>query len=125
MERAQSGWHVGIQAAKLQQHADVFGSVNQEFNLIYNHQDQVVQMPPNSILLASCSACKVAMYSIEDHILSFQGHIEFDVRYAKDLLSMRRDIFGEEKYLKAYESLKTRPGDTQVIDWILKFLSQD
>jgi hypothetical protein len=65
------------------------------------------------------------MYSIEDHILSFQGHIEFDVRYAKDLLSMRRDIFGEEKYLKAYESLKTRPGDTQVIDWILKFLSQD
>ena len=125
VERSQSGWHVGIQAAKLQQDAGFFGSANQEFNLIYNHQDQVVQMPPNSMLLASCSACKVAMYSIEGHILSFQGHIEFDIRYAKDLLSMRRDIFGEKKYLEAWESLKTRPEDTRVIKWILKFLSQD
>ena len=65
------------------------------------------------------------MYSIADHILSFQGHIEFDVKYAKDLLSMRRDILGEEKYLKAWESIKTRPEDTKAIDWILKFLTKN
>ena len=125
VKRAKSGWHVGIHAAKLKQHANFFSNTDQAFNLIYNHQDQVVKMPDNFILLASCTACPIAMYSIADHILSFQGHIEFDVKYAKDLLSMRRDILGEEKYLKAWESIKTRPEDTKAIDWILKFLTKN
>jgi hypothetical protein len=38
---------------------------------------------------------------------------------------MRRDILGEEKYLKAWESIKTRPEDTKAIDWILKFLTKN
>ena len=64
------------------------------------------------------------MLAIEDHILSFQGHVEFDVAYAKDLLEMRRSILGEDTYLKASDSLKETTENAKVTDWILKFLQK-
>ena len=125
VERATEGWNVGIHAATLKKNTVLFGSAEQEFNLIYNHQDQVVKIPRESKLLASSRTCTVAMLAIENHILSFQGHIEFDVAYAKDLLQMRRSILGEDKYLKACKSLDAIPQDLKVIDWILNFIKKD
>ena len=104
VERSNGGWHVGVHGATLKKNTILFGSSHQEFNLIYNHQDQVLKIPRESILLASCKNCPVAMLAIDDHILSFQGHVEFDVAYAKDLLEMRRSILGEDTYLKASDS---------------------
>ena len=117
--------HVGIHSAMLKQNSVLFGSAEKEFDLIYNHQDQVMTMPRDSILHASCRNCPIAMLSIGNHILSFQGHIEFEIAYAKDLLNMRRSILGEDIYLNAYESLNAKSMDTRVIDWILKFLIKD
>ena len=125
VERATEGWNVGIHAATLKNNTVLFGSAEQEFNLIYNHQDQVVKIPRESKLLASSQTCTVAMLAIENHILSFQGHIEFDVAYAKDLLEMRRSILGEDTYLKASDSLKETTENAKVTDWILKFLQKD
>jgi GMP synthase-like glutamine amidotransferase len=123
--RSNGGWHVGVHGATLKKNTTLFGSAQQEFNLIYNHQDQVLKIPQESILLASCKNCPVAMLAIEDHILSFQGHVEFDVAYAKDLLEMRRSILGEDTYLKASDSLKEKTENAKVTDWILKFLQKD
>jgi hypothetical protein len=64
------------------------------------------------------------MLSIADHILSFQGHIEFEIAYARDLLKMRRSILGEDVYLKAYNSLNATSEEAKVTDWILKFLKK-
>ena len=125
VERSNGGWHVGVHGATLKKNTILFGSSHQEFNLIYNHQDQVLKIPRESILLASCKNCPVAMLTIEDHILSFQGHVEFDVAYAKDLLEMRRSILGEDRYLKASDSLKEKTENAKVTDWILKFLKKD
>tara|TARA_B110000014_G_scaffold261535_1_gene253448 strand:+ start:763 stop:1467 length:705 start_codon:yes stop_codon:yes gene_type:complete len=125
VERSNGGWHVGVHGATLKKNTILFGSAQQEFNLIYNHQDQVLKIPQESILLASCKNCPVAMLAIEDHILSFQGHVEFDVAYAKDLLEMRRSILGEDTYLKASDSLKETTENAKVTDWILKFLQKD
>ena len=124
VERSKKGWHVGIHAATLNKNTALFGSTEQEFHLIYNHQDQVITMPRESTLLASCKNCPIAMLSIADHILSFQGHIEFEIAYARDLLKMRRSILGEDVYLKAYNSLKATSEETKVTDWILKFLKK-
>jgi GMP synthase-like glutamine amidotransferase len=125
VEKSKEGWHVGIHSATLKQNTVLFGSAEKEFDLIYNHQDQVMTMPRDSILHASCRNCPIAMLSIGNHILSFQGHIEFEIAYAKDLLNMRRSILGEDIYLNAYESLNAKSMDTRVIDWILKFLIKD
>ena len=125
MERSKGGWHVGVHRATLKKNTVLFGSTSQEFNLIYNHQDQVSEIPQESNLLASCKNCPVAMLAIKDHILSFQGHVEFDVAYAIDLLKMRRSILGEDTYLKACNSLKEKTENAEVTDWILKFLKKD
>jgi len=41
VERAKEGWNVGIHAATLKKNTILFGSAEQEFNLIYNHQDHL------------------------------------------------------------------------------------
>ena len=125
VQRSKGGWHVGVHRATLKKNTVLFGSTNQEFNLIYNHQDQVLEIPQESNLLASCKNCPVAMLAIKDHILSFQGHVEFNVAYAIDLLKMRRSILGEDTYLKACNSLKEKTENAKVTDWILKFLKKD
>ena len=125
VERSKGGWHVGVHAATLKKNTVLFGSAQQEFNLIYNHQDQVSKIPQESILLASCINCPVTMLAIEDHILSFQGHVEFNKAYAQDLLEMRRSILGEDTYLKACNSLKEKTENAKVTEWILKFLKKD
>ena len=124
VEKSKEGWHVGIHEATLKTNTALFGSAEQEFHLIYNHQDQVITMPRESTLLASCKNCPIAMLSIADHILSFQGHIEFEIAYARDLLKMRRSILGEDVYLKAYNSLNATSEEAKVTDWILKFLKK-
>ena len=62
------------------------------------------------------------MMSIDNHILSFQGHIEFEKNYAKDLLDMRKDILGETIYKTACNSLNKETDDLKVTGWILNFL---
>jgi hypothetical protein len=64
------------------------------------------------------------MLSIDNHVLTFQGHIEFEKAFAKDLLDMRKDIFGETLYHQACESLKTHTDDLKVTKWILNFLTK-
>jgi hypothetical protein len=63
--------------------------------------------------------------SIDNHILTFQGHIEFKKNFAKDLLDMRKDIFGETLYRQACKSLGTPTDELKVTKWILKFLTSN
>ncbi len=122
--KSDKGWHIGIDSVQLNKNATLFGDVKEKFNLIYNHQDEVQKLPINGKLLASSASCPIAMLSIDNHVLTFQGHIEFEKAFAKDLLDMRKDIFGETLYHQACESLKTHTDDLKVTKWILNFLTK-
>ena len=120
--KSNRGWHVGVDSVKVNDEAKIFGIPNDVFNLIYNHQDEVHTLPENAKLLASSENCPIGMMSIDNHILSFQGHIEFKKNYAKDLLDMRKDILGETIYKTACNSLNKETDDLKVTGWILNFL---
>lgn len=123
--KSSKGWHVGTDSAQLNKNAALFGRNDEKFNLIYNHQDEVQKLPINGKLLASSSSCPIAMMSIDNHILTFQGHIEFKKDFAKDLLDMRKDIFGKTLYRQACKSLDTPTDELKVTKWILKFLTSN
>ena len=59
-----------------------------------------------------------------DHILTFKANPEFSEGYARALLTMRREIFGEELYRAAIDSLETETDNLQVARHILDFISR-
>ena len=122
-ERADSGWHIGTQSHRLNEKAyDIVGS-KEDFNLIFSHEDQVISPAKGSQVLASTERCPIAMCKIENHILTIQGHPEFEIEYAHSLMATRRHIFGETLYQEGIDSLKNSNDQKLVAQWIINFIS--
>ncbi|GJM13388.1 MAG: GMP synthase [Pseudohongiella sp.] len=121
---AEQGWCVGVQQTRLTAQAAAFGPADAQFKLLSNHKDQVQKMATGGILLAATETCPIAMTAVGDHILTFQGHPEFDRGYAHALLDMRREILGEDIHRTAVETLQQETDNLQVARWILSFISR-
>ncbi|MEM7362527.1 MAG: HAD-IA family hydrolase [Pseudomonadota bacterium] len=128
---ATSGWRVGVHenqfvGAPAQQRVvalqDVTGSSPAPFNLLFSHQDQVLEMPPGATLLATGDDCPCAMYTVGDHILCLQGHPEMNSRYVSDLLQMRRPVIGDALADRGLTSLDMPTHQRRVAEWIVSFL---
>ena len=120
--QANQGWCVGVHKAKLTVDAAAYGPAGTEFQLLSNHKDQVEKMAIGAELLASTDTCPIAMTQLGRHILTFQGHAEFDKGYALGLLNMRRKILGESVYQTAVDTLPKATDNSQVARWILDFV---
>ena len=59
--------------------------MNEDVQLIHSHQDQVMRFLKGNTLVASNNYVPNAMYYIEDHVMSIQGHPEFTNAYAYDV----------------------------------------
>ncbi len=92
------------------------------FSLIVSHQDQVVDLPEGANLLAGSSFCPNSLYSIGEHVLAMQGHPEFSREYSRDLIRLREQILGPEKYAEGLASLQKGLSEEPVGDWIIRFL---
>ncbi len=124
-ERFSGGWGVGIYHSKLVQHPKWLTPNAEGFNLIVSHQDQVSQLPPGAKQLASNDFCHNAAFTLDEHILCFQGHPEFTPDYAKQLLAMRKDSIEPKVWQAGMQSLAqgTHQGDL-IARWIINFLSE-
>lgn len=125
--KAETGWRVGVHPNVLSGSrrftpADAKGVGADQFNLLFSHQDQVLEMPPGAELLASGTDCPCAMYAIDDHILCLQGHPEMNKVYVSDLLAMRRPAIGEDVADLGLASLATPTHQTLVARWLTSFL---
>ena len=118
---ANRGWCVGVHGIKPTADASSYGLPNIEIRLRANHQDQVTALPPGGKILASTEACPIASIGLGDHILTFQAHPEFSESYARALLDLRREIFGEEIYRTAIGSLGTKTDNLKIARCIVDF----
>jgi GMP synthase-like glutamine amidotransferase len=121
--QATQGWCVGVHRNTLTSEAQSYGITAPDFQLLSNHRDQVETMATGAKLLASTQACPISMTAIGYHILTLQGHPEFDKGYARALLDMRREILGEALYNAAVDSLQQTPDNITVARWILDFIA--
>ena len=101
---ADAGWGLGVKETNPTGSANLLG--NQAFKLIYSHQDQVVELPEGTVVLASTDICPIAATTLGEHILTFQGHPEFYPDYANDLYKIRRERYPAEIYKTAMASLQ-------------------
>lgn len=128
---AETGWRVGVYPNKFTESWDSSlmhstlepeGSDNEQFNLLFSHQDQVLDMPLGAVLLASGEDCPCAMYMIDDHILCVQGHPEMNKAYVSDLLEMRRPVIGDDLVDHGLASLAMSTHQPRVARWMTSFL---
>ncbi len=85
VEKFSGGWIVGKQRYQ-------FDGVNQPVDLLAWHQDQVVELPPGAVPIASSADCRFAALRYGTKALSVQPHPEFDPAFVKDLFVARKEI---------------------------------
>ena len=122
VKKAKVGWVLGLQEYTFHNHFPWLENPNKDIKLIHSHQDQVTNLPEGTTLVASNNSVPNAMYFIDDHIMSIQGHPEFTNEYAYDVVCKRRDILGEELFQSAEQSLLNEQSNyIEVTNWCLDF----
>lgn len=120
--KADVGWGVGVHTARVLQRRAWMRPARESLPLLVSHQDQVLRPPEQATVLAGHDFCPYGMLQIGDHILTLQGHPEFEPGYVRALIERRREAIGEACSREGLESLaEPTEGDTARA-WIQSFL---
>ena len=94
------------------------------FAIPASHQDQVVELPPQSHVVARSAFTPIAALAYDGRpAISFQGHPEFDAPFATALIGSRKgERIAHDRAEAAIESLKQANDNPQVGRWIVNFL---
>ena len=64
------------------------------------------------------------MTALNGHILTFQGHPEFPMAYASALYQLRKDVYPEDCYSDAMDSLREDTDHLKVANWMIDFMAR-
>ncbi len=118
---AESGWSLGVKKAKLTVEAEPNILSGKSFDLIYSHQDQVTVVAPGTEILASTDTCPIAATTLDNHILTFQGHPEFSPEFSRALLQLRRAAYPPKVYAAAIASMEQSTDQYRVAKAMIDF----
>jgi GMP synthase-like glutamine amidotransferase len=120
VEKSDRGWGIGLQSYDVAELAPWMDEVS-SFAIPVSHQDQIVEQPPASRVLAANAFSPFGLLAYDDgQSISFQGHPEWEPAFAQALIESRRDRL--PKVDEALASLD-RPNDRpRVGEWIRRFL---
>ena len=113
VEKSKKGWNIG--STKYQ-----FKNSLAEQSLFVVHQDQVVQLPPETEVIATSDFCKYAGLLYGKTTLGLQCHPEFSASFLKDLVLLKSEKF--PKLVK--QNIKKNPlqaDPTETIHFIADF----
>jgi GMP synthase-like glutamine amidotransferase len=120
--RADVGWGVGARSMTVVHPEPWMDPALSTATLLYSHQDQVTELPPDGRVLAAAAHCPVAMLAIGDHLIGMQAHPEFGAAYVRALLEDRVDRIGQAETDAALATLLEPTDEHTVAEWILAFL---
>jgi GMP synthase-like glutamine amidotransferase len=120
--KSDKGWGIGLHRYQVHERADWMDDAA-SFAIPVSHQDQVVEAPPRSRLLAGSEFNRFGLIAYEDQpAISFQCHPEFEPDFAKALIEARRDRLPEPD--AAIASLDEPNDCARIADWIRRFLDE-
>lgn len=122
--KSANGWGSGVHTHTFIERPKWHDGGDADLNILVSHQDQVIENATGARVLASSDFCENAVCQIGDQILSFQGHPEFIPTYSREIMELRRELFGEDVYHSAVASLSAEqePEGDRVAKWIVNFL---
>ena len=119
--KSPNGWGVGVHTFEILHSKAWMQPPAQTVNLIMSCQDQILDLPPGTQILASNAHCPAAIIQT-GNMLGIQGHPEFTASFAEELLVLRRDRVGPEKADRALASLAQAVDGPLLKQWTLQFL---
>lgn len=120
--KSPKGWGVGIRKSVLTDDEAITYFPDKEMRLLYNHHDQVMELPKRATVVATGSFCKYDSFRISNHVLTFQGHPEYVPEYEEYLILNHATDEPESVRNKALQSLaKSTHQGQSVASWILNF----
>jgi len=88
--------------------------------LYYQHQDQVVKLPDDAVLLAGNEFCPIAMYTMNDLVFGVQGHPDYSDQIMIDAVHKALDK-ADSDWLKQVESpAKIDKGNRADPGWLMQ-----
>jgi GMP synthase-like glutamine amidotransferase len=118
--KSEKGWGTGLHRYRVRT-AGPWIDGGGEIAIPASHQDQVVEPPPGTEVVASSDFTPFAALAWTDRpAISFQFHPEFDPAFAKALIAHRRDRLPDPE--RAIESLDAPNDNARVGGWIRRFL---
>lgn len=124
VRKAAQGWGVGAQTIELLRQEAWMQPPQPSCRLQYLHQDQVQQLPAESVVLGQSAHCPVAMFRVGATMLGIQAHPEFPAAYSDALLQDRVERIGADRVQAARASLAQVTDEAVVAQWIAGFLRQ-
>lgn len=123
--KSTGGWGAGVHEYQLirpDECPDVpsSGSVR----LIASHQDQVIELPADAVVVATTAHCPVAAFTLGPRVLAIQPHPEFSADLSRRLISLRRERMGETIADSAMASLDEPLDQDVVARWMYNVLNQ-
>ncbi|MFO8064786.1 MAG: hypothetical protein R6V29_09175 [Spirochaetia bacterium] len=124
--KAEIGWQLGVVHTTI--HSEAAGTPQwleerrEALNLVYMHQDQVMELPPGALNFAETQRCPYAGFIIGETALGLQGHPEFSADLTKSLIRAKPDHYGREVATAALASLEHHVDRAPVARWIARFL---
>ena len=104
--RFDGGWGGGVREMEVLEPAMKEFFPDGKLHLLCDHFDQVITLPEGAEPLAESPFCRYEGFRIGDHILTFQGHPEYTVGYARHLLLNHSGHIAPEKRAAALESIE-------------------
>jgi GMP synthase-like glutamine amidotransferase len=123
-QQAAAGWGVGVHTARILRPQPWMDPERPTLSLLVSHQDQVTAPPPGAQVLAGHEFCPYDMLQIDDHVLTLQGHPEFERGYAQAIMDRRREAIGEQTYFEGRASLASPIEPAIAAQWIHRFLAR-
>ena len=120
VEKSDQGWGVGLHRYDVRAKASWMDDVP-GFSIPVSHQDQIVEPPPHSHVVAASPFTRFGVIDYDDQpALSFQCHPEFQPEFAAVLIEERRERLPDPD--KAIATLQ-QPNDSAMVGgWIRRFL---
>lgn len=120
--KSEKGWGLGVRETRIFKTKPWMQPSLNALNLMFLHQDQVVDLPPNADLLCGNEFCPHGMFQLDDHILAIQAHPEFTKGYLEWLMKTRAQCVGEEALTHALATFDQDVDTEAATQWILAFL---
>ena len=118
--KSDKGWGAGLHHYAVV-HSEYWTDEARQIAIPASHQDQVVDQPPNTEIVASSDFTPYAALAWTDRpAISFQFHPEFSPEFAKALIEKRYDVVPNPD--AAIASLDAPNDSARVGGWIRRFL---
>lgn len=122
VEKSNKGWGIGIAENRIVSKPEWMSGEPAGINILVSHQDQIVELPDNTLVIAESDFCPFFIVQWGDHSLSIQGHPEWSTEYSRTLINDRRAIIPADLVTAGLDSLTAEPDNSLFVQWIMEFV---